>query len=415
MKINHLILVIAMVPCAIFTYSQTNNLTGSPYSIFGLGVKTSSNVGKNSGMGNVGLALIDEVNINLFNPASIAEIGTNKFLFDFGLFTELEVLTEDDRNELRLSSNFSNAAIAFPLSEASSLGLSLRPATSVGYTIVGLQNNIEGSNDQFISNIFGSGGLNDLRVDYGRSFSDKLNLGVKASYLFGNIDENETIETETSSLLISETFRYSGFQFSLGAQYKISPQHNLGLILDIESNLSSRKDTFVSSGSNQASLDFIENTENEKSNSFKLPYRVGFGYSFSNSKVTLSADLNYHFWSETNQTDQSGEFINQSSIALGGEFTPDFNSLKYWKRINYRAGLFYDTGNLEIDGDSVENMGLSIGLGLPISSTGQSLINISFTSGLRGSNKNILVQDNFNTLNINLSLSDIWFRKRKIL
>ena len=38
-------------------YSQTNNLTGSPYSLFGLGVQSNSNIGKNSALGNGGIAL----------------------------------------------------------------------------------------------------------------------------------------------------------------------------------------------------------------------------------------------------------------------------------------------------------------------------------------------------------------------
>ncbi len=394
--------------------SQTNNLTGSPYSLFGLGVETNSNVGKNSGMGNVGIAVNDQLNINLLNPASFSEIGKNNFLFDFGFFTELEILNEDDINELRLSSSFSNAAIAFPLSEESAMGISLRPFTSVGYSIIGLQTNIEGSMEQFSSSIFGTGGLNDFRLDYGKSFNNNLNIGIRASYLFGNINENEIVETETSSILINESFRYSGILIALGAQYKINKEHSLGILVDIESKLRNRKDSSVSRGSNQASLEVVESNNNEKADSFTLPFKLGLGYSYTIKNLVFALDFTRKFWNRTNQNHQSGTFVDQNLISLGGEIIPDVNSLKYWKTINYRAGLFYDSGYINIDNDTVENFGLSIGIGLPISASRRSFVNVSFQSGIRGSNKNILVQDNFNTLNINLSFSDIWFQKRKI-
>ena len=55
------------------TYAQTNN-TSSPYSLFGLGVETNSNVGRNSAMGRTGIALDGFDQLNLYNPASFASI-----------------------------------------------------------------------------------------------------------------------------------------------------------------------------------------------------------------------------------------------------------------------------------------------------------------------------------------------------
>ena len=51
--------------------------------------------------------------------------------------------------------------MAVSLSEKSGAGLSLIPSTSVGYSLIGIESTIEGSNELFETNIFGSGGIND--------------------------------------------------------------------------------------------------------------------------------------------------------------------------------------------------------------------------------------------------------------
>ena len=91
--------------------AQSNSLTGSPYSLFGIGVESNSNTGRNSGMGQLGIALDSDNRINLYNPASFAAIEKERFVFDFGMFTEIQSVSNDDRNERRFASNFSGVEI----------------------------------------------------------------------------------------------------------------------------------------------------------------------------------------------------------------------------------------------------------------------------------------------------------------
>lgn len=61
--------------------------------------------------------------------------------------------------------------------------------------------------------------------------------------------------------------------------------------------------------------------------------------------------------------------------------------------------------------ESINDYGMTFGLGLPV---GLSKINIGFELGKKGTTTQNLIQENYFNLNIGLSLSDLWFRKREI-
>lgn len=131
--------------------SQLNNLTGSPYSLFGIGVATNANIGKNSALGRGGYAISNDHLINSLNPSSLGSIGEKGFLFDFGFLAELSTVANKNTEERRLAGNFSNLAIASSISPKSAFGLSVTPYTDVGYSLLGVESNIEGSRNGLLA------------------------------------------------------------------------------------------------------------------------------------------------------------------------------------------------------------------------------------------------------------------------
>src|SRR5690606_31488304 len=127
----------------------------------------------------------------------------------------------------------------------------------------------------------------------------------------------------------------------------------------------------------------------------------------------LNLDYKRSFWSVTDQSDNIGHYVDQNIISVGAEYTNNKNASKYWKRISFRAGYNYDSGYLEVDTKRITNNAVSLGLGLPIGYRSLSYLNISYTYGNSGSTEGILIEQNFSTVNVNISLSDIWFKKRK--
>ncbi len=396
-----------------FITAQTNSLTGSPYSLFGLGVQTNSNIGRNSALGEGGIALESDHLINTLNPASFTGISNKSFLLDVGFLGELNKVSTNDKDENRFSSNFSNLAMGFSLNEKSGMGLSMVPFTDVGYALIGIETNIEGSQDEFISNIFGSGGLNDLSLHYGYKIYDNLSLGMKTSFLFGAIDQTENIVFDETFLNVTEENFYNGFRLGLGLQYQIDHQYTIGFTTDFPTSLQGSQDRRVFK-----SLDFIptdvEDENDLEIDSFKLPLELGFGAktTFFNSLV-VNLDYKGKLWGFTDQSDDIGDYVDQSIFSLGAQYRAKKVGLKYWQNIEFRAGFNYDSGYLKVNNQTIDNYGITAGIGFPISIRGGSMLNISYATGQRGTVSGILVEENFNMINVNLSLKDIWFRKLK--
>ncbi|MBW1294112.1 hypothetical protein [Aquimarina litoralis] len=393
--------------------AQTNSLTGSPYSLFGLGVQTNSNIGRNSGLGRGGIALESNDLLNTLNPASFASISDKSFLLDIGFLGELNKVSTNDKDENRFSSNFSNLAMGFSINKRSGMGISIVPFTDVGYALIGIKTNIEGSQEEFISNITGSGGLNDLSVFYGYQLFDNFSLGVRPSFLFGSIDQTENIIFNNTFLNVIEENYYNGFRLGFGLQYKIDDQYTIGFTSNSPTSLNGSQDRSVSK-----SLDFIptevEDENNLKIQKFKLPLELGLGAkaTFFNS-LTINLDYQGNLWGFTNQSDDIGDYVDQSIFSFGAEYRAKELGLKYWENIEFRAGFNYDSGYLKVNDEAIDNYSMTVGIGFPISVRGGSKLNISYATGKRGTVSGILVEENFNMINVNISLKDIWFRKLK--
>lgn len=396
------------------TIAQTNNLTGSPYSLFGLGVSTNANIGKNSSLGNGGYALAGPNFINILNPASFGAYAERSFLFDFGFLVEMSNISNRSANERRIVGNFSNLALAATLSPKSSFGLAVTPYTDVGYSLIGVESNIEGSFDQFTSNVLGTGSLNDFRFSYGYALTAHLRVGVSLSYLFGTLEENEQIVADQSSLSITEQSSYNGFRLGLGLQYELGEKFALGIVANLPTALSGTQDRIV-----DKSLDFVPTTVENETNisleSFDLPLEINGGILLRpNDHLGINLDYGTRLWEATEQRDKVGQFIDQHILSVGAEYVVDKQGLEFWKHVEFRAGLYYDTGYLQVNDNKISSYGITAGIGIPLGYRSASRLNISYTNSSRGTTEGFLVQEHFNTININISLKDLWFLKRKI-
>jgi len=97
---------------------------------------------------------------------------------------------------------------------------------------------------------------------------------------------------------------------------------------------------------------------------------------------------------------------------LGGFYIPNYNSFtSYWNRIVYRAGFRFEETGININGEAIDEFGISFGLGMPLRRS-FSNVNLGFEIGRRGTQNNGLVSENFFNIFVSLSLNDKWFEKR---
>ncbi|WP_435625077.1 hypothetical protein [Flagellimonas sp.] len=415
MRKNKVSLFIALGILNIFySHSQTNRLTGSPYSLFGLGVETSSNIGKNSALGGGGFALNDPNLINIQNPASFGTESTNSFIFDIGFLGELSTIQNNTNEENRLASNFSSLAFSGNIDDKSTFSLAILPYSDVGYSLLGIESNIEGSFDQFNSNIFGTGALNNLNLSYGRTLFKGFRLGAKISYLFGSIEETEIVQTGLSGLTVLETSNYNGLQFGLGLQTDLTKFLTYGGAVNFPTLLSGTQDRTV-----DKVLDLIQSPVESETDidleKFELPFEINNGIRINPwNNLYFNFDHSFKAWSVTEQQDNIGDFVDQNVFSAGAEYSIRPGGFKFIERVQFRTGYYYDSGYLSVRGENISSEGFSFGIGLPFGRRNSSMVNISYTNTNRGSTNTILVQENINSVNINISLKDIWFLKKKI-
>ena len=120
---------------------------------------------------------------------------------------------------------------------------------------------------------------------------------------------------------------------------------------------------------------------------------------------------------------QSFQYGESNRISAGGYFIPKINSItSNWQRVTYRGGVKFEKLGLLVNGTpgsntftSIDDFGISFGLGLPIGPQSRlfSEVHLGFEYGQRGTKNQNLIQENFFNFNVSLSVTDRWFQKRK--
>lgn len=410
---KYLIVVLLIFPVVGKSFSQSNTLSSSPYSLYGLGISNELNTGKTNALGRTGIALTSSTSINNLNPASYAAIPLTRFFYDIGLQYEINNLKDRGGEDNRNNGNFSNLAFALPINQRSGIGLSLLPYTKVGYSISEFESSIEGSTNTYYTSINGYGGLSDLKLSYGYALSDKLRLGASASVLFGKVREIETNLIGNNMLILNEDNHYSGVRMGLGVQYDVTNYFSIGSIFNLPTKLNGDQVQDVSQYYYSAHIKSL-NTENDISG-FSLPSEIGVGFNLNALKnLSVTGDYRKEFWDATNQNDGIGTYINKDFYGLGAEFKPEGNQLEYVNNIRYRAGFNYDTGNLSVAGNPVSSYAFSLGLGLPANRGSNSMFNLMYSYGSKGQISDGLIKEKYHLLSLNISLEDNWFIKQRI-
>ncbi|WP_245978189.1 hypothetical protein [Flagellimonas taeanensis] len=107
--------------------SQSEGLTSSPYSLYGLGTINQTSIGQSNGLGYSGIAHRMDTGINNLNPANYALVPQNSFFYDIGVVGEYNNYSNRGDDESKTTFNFSNIAFAFRIANRLGAGISLIP------------------------------------------------------------------------------------------------------------------------------------------------------------------------------------------------------------------------------------------------------------------------------------------------
>ncbi len=408
------ILVIVLVLITSISYAQEG--TSSPYSFYGIGIQKFKGTVENNSMGGLSV-FADSVHLNLQNPAAFGELKLTTYTVgtsytNFKISNEVESSSGDNASVDYLAVGIPAGKFGF--------GFGLIPTTSVGYQLSTVRD--DGSELEFT----GTGGLNKVFLAAGFKVNKNLSVGVDFNYNFGNIEnksilERPNVQFDTRELTSSNL---SAFTFSLGLFYQTMLSQELQLSASVVSTPSAELSSEVTrdlasviiNDSGQEAV--VQNQEAQiEEQEIDLPAELKIGTGVGKQrKWFVGAEYVYldaGKFTNVAASQDNVEYKNGSKMKLGGFYIPKYNSLtNYFSRVVYRAGVRYEKTGLHIDNNSIDEFGMSFGVGLPVGRL-FSNANIGFEYGQRGTTDFGLIKEEFFNVSISLSLNDKWFRKIK--
>lgn len=415
--------------------------TATPYSFYGLGTLNLKGTVENRSMGGISVYL-DSIHMNLRNPASYVGKNVEGFPFDnesrpvkftvAGTFSNTNLKSNSGEAKTG-TAIFDYIAMSIPVGRFG-FGMGLLPLTTVGYKLDDVDDD-----GNLINRFSGEGGLNRVFLGMGYQIAKGLSAGVDVTYNWGNIENNAVAFAYSADgdLAQFQTYEDSrselrGLKLNFGLAYKTMISERLELSATAAyspiSDLSSDNERTLSSVLYNQNLDVLTvinsinvdlESEGLQSTDLKIPSRISLGAGIGRPQHWfIGAEYTFQNTSEFSNPfygNQATAFENASQISVGGFIIPKYNAFSgYHKRVVYRAGFNFSNTGIVIKDESINEFGISFGLGLPLGTRELfSNANIGLEYGQRGTTNQNLIQENFFTLNLSLSLNSRWFKQRK--
>lgn len=436
-----------------FFLLNTQAQQNSPFSRYGIGEYYNSQHTISRSMGGLTASYADGVNnnvgqsVNFNNPATYSSFYM--VTYDLGFTIDSRTMLSNTPTGKFTSNNFipSYLAVGIPIKKAKGLGLAfgLKPVSSISYSI---ENRAKVANDSLLTIYEGSGGLNQVFVGLGKKWKN-FSAGFNTGYNFGRkeIATRKTFVNDTVSYyqsISSSSTNFGGVFLSGGLQYEVNLHKKsdasnktveayflrFGLTGTLQQNLKATQNqirqTYTVGTNGDIRIDSVQDQFNIKGN-IALPSTYTAGVTLhktvANSRGLFeiwSVGLEYTStqWTKYRFYEQPDKLSNSYQYRLGVQLSPDpANGSGYWSNVNYRAGFYLGKDYIDPDGNGLKQYGVSFGAGLPIrkwrSYDNQfTVLNTALQFGKRGSSVNN-VTESYVQFSIGMSLSDLWFQKRK--
>ena len=426
-SLKKLILTALMFAFCSATFAQAN--VDSPYSMFGLGqVRNKAMNTRLQGMGGVSAAMSGKNLINAANPASYALMDTLSFLFDAGFYAKASTFSTSSLSERASAANFDYVAMGWSVANWWKMALGAQPYSNVGYNVVtSFHDDLLGNYNQTFQ---GEGGLNQVFMGNAFRLGDHFAIGANVNYVFGDCKSITTLTYPDSTYLISSRrsrdVMISSFMFDYGVQYQGKLNNDLtlsaGVTYNQKVNLKGTQTIYIRSleataDNSSTSAEYLIDTifwDKNKNARFTMPQGFGVGVTLhKNNRWTVGADFNWDQWTQFRRNDVNDSLQNAWRVSVGGEYLPTSTSVSnYWTRVAYRLGGFYEQTYLNIHGQSINKIGVTAGMTLPMPRS-LSKANLAVEIGKCGTKNASLIQENYIKLSIGVSIHERWFIKRK--
>ncbi len=438
------------------SFSFAQSTANSPYSSFGLGELGGLDHSVFGGIGNSLISMQDSSVVNFYNPSSYSSLGTGQPLFSLGFSSRFSTFTENGNTSFYPLAGIQHFVIGIPFAKRFGLALGLKPYSRRGYEFT---ERFPIDDDSLYYNYSGSGSINDVFLGFSTDIlklpKTRLSLGVQGGFLFGTVSN-----TRKSGLIVSslgsnnyaggigmKSFRARSFHYEFGLSYeqKLTEKQRIGLYVAVDPlqkiNGTYLDELYYSSDINDPRIyDTLRYNDSLTGNLTNVPaYNIGFKYQLNwkahenevkeiNSEISFHVGFTYSDWSKyADRFDPNfvNNFESSMKYSLGVQYIPETDFIaniaktKYYNRMRYRIGGYYQTLPYRTNNEQVKDFGITFGLGFPIANQHTlSSVNIGFSYGSRGVSDGQALKEKYFGVNLGLLIgptnADRWFRKRKL-
>lgn len=436
-----------------FTLLNANAQENSPFTRYGLGDFHNGFHAISRAMGGLSAAYSDGTNnnvgqaINFMNPATYS----NFFMVSYDLGLTIDTRNLRSENPLgKFRSNYfypSYMGVGVPLKRSKGLGMAfgLRPLSRISYSVVSRE---RVAGDSLATIYEGSGGLNQAFVGIGKKWKN-LSVGFNTGFNFGRREistkkiflndtafyyqSNSSTITSFSSLFLNTGFQY---EFSVGkkvneqtkttSNYLVRIGGTVSLSQRMSASQDQKRETYTESQVGDIVIDSVYYV-NDIKGKIEMPGTYAGGITLhktaSNNRGvfemwSIGAEYTTTQWSKYRFYNQPDQLANSWQFKVGAQLCPDpLTGRSYWSNVNYRVGAFMGKDYVNADGNGMKHIGFSIGAGLPIKKWNNydrqfTVLNTALQFGKRGSGVNNITESYFQ-FTLGISLTDLWFQKRR--
>ena len=396
----------------------------SVFNAYGLGLSKSGHYTATSGAGSIGLVPTFHPGVSLDNPATWPGL---KFTYISGSYNSRSVGL-DNKNDITYGNGLDKIQFVIPIQDRYAIGFSLKLENNHNSYFKTDSSTFDFQGKNLITNkeFRSGGGL--LAGSFGVSFpmNEKMGLGFSLDRLFGSSRDEHSLVLNDIHYRMFNIRTYSGTVMNLNFAGNFYNDNDLIVLAFARISMTGKPvsgtlyqfDLFEDRNDNYTydpddypatvNVDTIEVSDIYAPNSFSFGLNAGF-------RNDLNIFGEFQIWSdeassanyESIYTDQIG-----SKTHFGGGIVKFGNiGARAWQdKLTFRLGAFKESYGLKYSGKTINENGITMGIGFKFAVTGNQL-DFSYRTGSRSINGDYkeLVKE----FNIGLSLGDVWFLRRR--
>jgi hypothetical protein len=402
---------ILLLVTLVTTQTKAQDVSGSVYSVYGIGDLKWKGSALNRVMGGTGIAVRDIYNLNTANPAAYSAIASPvSKLFEFGGYSENNTFRNSSSSTNYQAGTISSLNYWFKFSPKFAGVAGIAPLSSSSYNVTSNQA-ISAGASLIPVNYEGSGGFNQFYLGNSFEIIKNLSIGVNASLILGSLNKKAiTGANSFSGALESNTKLFAqGANFDAGIQYFFNvkqSQFTFGATYKTSTKLNGYNQTVLTTLSSGSTRETDKLSVN-----YTLPKQYGAGFSYMHKRIVLAADVTFQEWTK-GKLETGVVTRDVFRYSFGGEFKGNLETSNYLKAISWRAGYHIQDYYIIVRNTQLSSSGYTIGAGLPLNGN-FATINVNYSITNFGTTTNGLVQQESNKFSIDVIIRDIWGIRRK--